>query len=81
MPWLPATYHPKMKLVFFVYHLPWCLLVTVCAAQQGSDWSAWIDLPVMYGFTLFGAIAPSKAVGATAIAPSKEGGEPGVDPW
>ena len=59
IPWLPPT--RKIKVCFFVYHLPWCVVVTYCAAQGGSDWSAWIDLPVMYGFTLLGAIAPTSA--------------------
>lgn len=72
LPFLPASYHKKLKIVFFVYHLPWCAVVTICAAQQGSDWSAWIDLPVMYGFTLLGAIAPHTAT-AAAVAPAKEG--------
>ena len=59
IPWLPPT--RKLKLLFFLYHLPWCVVVTYCAAQPGSDWSAWIDLPVMYGFTVLGAIAPTSA--------------------
>ena len=70
LPWLPASSHARLKLIFFVYHLGWCVVVTYCAAQPGSNWSAWIDLPVMYGFTLLGAIAPAKAPAAT-VAPAK----------
>ena len=68
IPWLQPT--RKIKVLFFVYHLPWCVIVTYCAAQPGSNWSAWIDLPVMYGFTLLGAIAPTTAPKGAIVAPS-----------
>ena len=44
-------------------------------AQHSQDQTGppWIDLPVMYGFTILGFVAPSKAP-ATVIAPAKEAG-------
>ena len=38
LPFLPASYHRSLKIIFFVYHLGWCAVVhavvTICAAQK-----------------------------------------------
>ena len=49
----------KIKMIFVSYHIPWSLMITYTALLDGTTWSAWISVAVMYGFTLWGAIAKS----------------------
>ena len=49
----------KIKMIFVSYHIPWSLMITYIALLDGTTWNAWISVAVMYGFTLWGAIAKS----------------------
>ena len=49
----------KIKMIFVSYHIPWSLMITYIALLDGATWNAWISVAVMYGFTLWGAIAKS----------------------
>ena len=49
----------KIKMIFVSYHIPWSLMITYIALLDGTAWNAWISVGVMYGFTLWGAIAKS----------------------
>ena len=49
----------KIKMIFVSYHIPWLLMITYIALLDGATWNAWISVAVMYGFTLWGAIAKS----------------------
>ena len=49
----------KIKMIFVLYHIPWSLMITYIALLDGATWNAWISVAVMYGFTLWGAIAKS----------------------
>ena len=51
----------KIKMIFVSYHIPWSLMITYIALLDGATWNAWISVAVMYGFTLWGAIAKSEA--------------------
>lgn len=73
IPYVPAEMQATIKKIFVVYHIPWCIVVTYCALQPGSDWSAWIDIPVMYGFTIWGAIA--KPATPETVAPANKTSE------
>ena len=47
----------KIKTIFVGYHIPWSIMITYLALLDGSSWTAWISVSVMYGFTLWGAIS------------------------
>lgn len=47
----------KIKRIFVAYHIPWSIMITYLALIDGSSWTAWISVGVMYGFTLWGAIS------------------------
>ena len=49
----------KIKMIFVSYHIPWSLMITYIALLDGATLNAWISVAVMYGFTLWGAIAKS----------------------
>jgi len=49
----------NIKMIFVSYHIPWSLMITYIALLDGATWNAWISVAVMYGFTLWGAIAKS----------------------
>ena len=49
----------NIKMIFVSYHIPWSLMITYVALLDGTTWNAWISVAVMYGFTLWGAIAKS----------------------
>ena len=46
----------KIKMIFVLYHLPWCIVSTYLALLDGANWNAWGSVAVMYGFTIWGAI-------------------------
>ena len=47
----------KIKTIFVAYHIPWSVMITYLALFDGSSWTAWISVAVMYGFTIWGAVA------------------------
>ena len=51
------TSRKKIKRIFVAYHIPWSIMITYLALLDGSSWTAWISVGVMYGFTLWGAIS------------------------
>ena len=53
------TTRKKIKMIFVSYHIPWSLMITYIALLDVTTWNAWISVAVMYGFTLWGAIAKS----------------------
>ena len=50
----------KIKMIFVLYHLPWCIISTYLALLDGANWNAWVSVAVMYGFTVWGAITKIK---------------------
>ena len=49
--------HRKVKILFVSYHFLWCIMITYVALLDGTAWTAWLSVFVMYGFTFWGAIS------------------------
>lgn len=59
IPYLPAQFEAKLKVIFFVYHIGWAAMITYMALLPGALWTSWISVAVMYGFTIAGAVVPA----------------------
>lgn len=57
IPSLSFEMKKRAKIIFTVYHLGWCGMILYCVTVEGSEWSAWISVVVMVGFTVAGAVA------------------------
>ena len=42
----------KAKPIFTIYQIIWCMVVTILAMLPSASVAAYIDIAVMYGFTL-----------------------------
>ena len=59
LPFLPAEFQAKLKTVYVIYHLPWCVVITYVALLPSSSPLVWLSAAVMYSFTIAGIVAPS----------------------
>ena len=47
----------KAKTIFTLYHIVWCVVVTILVMLPSASMAAYVDIFVMYGFTLWGLIS------------------------
>ena len=52
-----STFRKRAKSIFIIYHIVWCVVVTVLVLLPSASPAAFINIFVMYGFTIWGLIS------------------------
>ena len=54
---IESSFRKKIKNIFVAYHIVWCLIVTILVLLPSASSVAYVNIFVMYGFTIWGIIS------------------------
>ena len=54
---IESSFRKKVKSIFIIYHIVWCIVVTILVLLPSASPAAYINIFVMYGFTIWGLIS------------------------
>ena len=54
---IESSFRKKVKSIFIAYHIVWCIVVTILVLLPSASSAAYINIFVMYGFTIWGLAA------------------------
>ena len=54
---IESSLRKKIKNIFVAYHIVWCLVVTILVLLPSASSVAYVNIFVMYGFTIWGIIS------------------------
>jgi len=54
---IESSFRKKVKSIFIAYHIVWCIVVTILVLLPSASPAAYINIFVMYGFTIWGLAA------------------------
>jgi|TARA_B110000093_G_scaffold91553_1_gene99009 hypothetical protein len=52
-----SSFRKRAKSIFTIYHIVWCIAVTILVLLPSASPAAYINIFVMYGFTFWGLIS------------------------
>ena len=52
-----SFFRKKVKSIFTAYHIVWCIVVTILVLLPSASPGAYVNIFVMYGFTIWGIIS------------------------
>ena len=54
---IESSFRKKVKSIFIAYHIVWCIVVTILVLLPSASPVAYVNIFVMYGFTIWGIIS------------------------
>ena len=54
---IESSFRKKVKNIFTAYHIFWCVIVTILKLLPSASPAAYVNIVVMYGFTIWGIIS------------------------
>ena len=54
---IESPFRKKVKNIFTAYHIVWCVIVTILALLPSASSAAYVNIVVMYGFTIWAIIS------------------------
>ena len=54
---IESSHRKKIKNIFVAYHMVWCIVVTMLVLLPSASLVAYVNIFVMYGFTIWGIIS------------------------
>jgi hypothetical protein len=54
---IESSFRKRAKSIFIIYHIVWCIIVTILVLLPSASPAAYINIFVMYGFTIWGLAA------------------------
>ena len=54
---IESSFRKKVKSIFIAYHIVWCIIVTILVLLPSASPVAYVNIFVMYGFTIWGIIS------------------------
>ena len=54
---IESSHRKKIKNIFVAYHMVWCIVVTMLVLLPSASSVAYVNIFVMYGFTIWGIIS------------------------
>ena len=54
---IESNFRKRVKSIFIAYHIAWCIVVTILVLLPSASPAAYVNIFVMYGFTIWGIIS------------------------
>ena len=54
---IESNFRIRVKSIFIAYHIVWCIVVTILVLLPSASPAAYVNIFVMYGFTIWGIIS------------------------